>query len=77
MVDGGASADYDGDGFLGLMVSNYVDFKIDNPPQFGSARRAGSRERTFNAVPVASRAPEMRCFITMATHFHERERIGC
>jgi enediyne biosynthesis protein E4 len=34
---GAAFGDYDGDGFLDLMVSNYVDFKIDNPPQFGSA----------------------------------------
>lgn len=34
---GAAFADYDGDGFLDLMVSNYVDFNINNPPQFGSA----------------------------------------
>src|SRR5436309_1942849 len=34
---GAAFGDYDGDGFLDLMVSNYVDFDINNPPQFGSA----------------------------------------
>lgn len=33
---GAAFGDYDGDGFLDLMVSNYVDFRIENPPNFGS-----------------------------------------
>jgi hypothetical protein len=34
---GAAFGDYDGDGFVDLMVSNYVDFHLDDLPQFGSA----------------------------------------
>ena len=34
---GAAFGDYDGDGFADLMVSNYVDFHLDDLPQFGSA----------------------------------------
>ncbi len=34
---GAAFADYDGDGFVDLMVSNYVDFKLDDLPKFGSS----------------------------------------
>jgi enediyne biosynthesis protein E4 len=33
---GAAFGDYDGDGLLDLAVSNYVDFKIEHPPDFGS-----------------------------------------
>src|SRR5437868_6623122 len=33
---GAAFGDYDHDGKLDLMVSNYVDFKLDDLPQFGS-----------------------------------------
>ena len=32
---GAAFGDYDGDGFLDLMVSNYVDFHLDDLPAFG------------------------------------------
>ena len=34
---GAAFADYDGDGFVDLMVSNYVDFKLNDLPKFGSS----------------------------------------
>jgi enediyne biosynthesis protein E4 len=34
---GAAFGDYDGDGFVDLMVSNYVDFHLDDLPGFGSA----------------------------------------
>jgi len=34
---GAAFGDYDGDGFLDLMVSNYVDFRLDDMPAFGSS----------------------------------------
>jgi len=34
---GAAFGDYDGDGFLDLMVTNYVDFHLDDLPSFGSA----------------------------------------
>ena len=34
---GAAFGDYDGDGFADLVVSNYVDFHLDELPQFGSA----------------------------------------
>ncbi len=34
---GASFGDYDGDGFVDLMVSNYVDFKLDDLPQFGSS----------------------------------------
>jgi hypothetical protein len=34
---GAAFGDYDGDGFLDLFVANYVDFKLNDLPGFGSA----------------------------------------
>ena len=34
---GAAFGDYDGDGLVDLMVSNYVDFKLDDLPKFGSS----------------------------------------
>lgn len=34
---GAAFADYDGDGFVDLSVSNYVDFKLNDLPRFGSS----------------------------------------
>jgi enediyne biosynthesis protein E4 len=34
---GAAFADYDGDGFVDLMVSNYVDFHLNDLPGFGTA----------------------------------------
>ena len=34
---GAAFGDYDGDGFVDLMVTNYVDFRLDDLPKFGSA----------------------------------------
>ena len=34
---GAAFGDYDGDGFLDLMVTNYVDFHLNDLPGFGSA----------------------------------------
>ena len=34
---GAAFGDYDGDGFVDLMVANYVDLDIHNPPVFGSS----------------------------------------
>jgi hypothetical protein len=33
---GAAFGDYDGDGFLDLYVANYVDFEMDDLPEFGS-----------------------------------------
>ena len=32
---GAAFGDFDGDGFVDLMVASYVDFRIDAPPEFG------------------------------------------
>ena len=34
---GAAFGDYDGDGFLDLVVANYVDFKLNDLPGFGSS----------------------------------------
>ncbi|HEX8710357.1 MAG TPA: VCBS repeat-containing protein, partial [Terracidiphilus sp.] len=34
---GSAFGDYDGDGLVDLMVANYVDFHLDELPQFGSS----------------------------------------
>jgi enediyne biosynthesis protein E4 len=34
---GASFGDYDGDGFVDLMVSNYVDFRLDDMPGFGSS----------------------------------------
>jgi hypothetical protein len=34
---GAAFGDYDGDGYLDLMVTNYVDFQLDDLPGFGKA----------------------------------------
>ena len=34
---GAAFGDYDGDGYLDLMVTNYVDFRLNDLPGFGSA----------------------------------------
>jgi hypothetical protein len=34
---GAAFGDYDGDGFVDLMVTNYVDFHLDDLPAFGSS----------------------------------------
>lgn len=34
---GAAFGDYDDDGFVDLMVTNYVDFHLDDMPKFGSA----------------------------------------
>jgi hypothetical protein len=34
---GASFGDYDGDGFVDLMVANYVDFHLDDLPQFGSS----------------------------------------
>ena len=34
---GAAFGDYDGDGFVDLMVANYVDFRLDDPPEFGKS----------------------------------------
>jgi len=34
---GASFGDYDGDGFLDLMVTNYVDFHLDDLPGFGSS----------------------------------------
>jgi hypothetical protein len=34
---GASFGDYDGDGFVDLMVSNYVDFHLDDMPRFGSS----------------------------------------
>jgi hypothetical protein len=34
---GAAFGDYDGDGFIDLMVSNYVDFRLNDLPGFGAA----------------------------------------
>jgi hypothetical protein len=33
---GAAFGDFDGDGFVDLMVANYIDFHLDNLPVFGS-----------------------------------------
>jgi len=50
VVRGASFGDYDGDGFVDLMVSNYVDFHLDDLPQFGSKPYANTGESTCNAV---------------------------
>jgi enediyne biosynthesis protein E4 len=44
---GAAFVDYDNDGYLDLFVANYVDFDINNLPEFGKGRTC-----QFNGVPV-------------------------
>ena len=35
---GAAFGDYDGDGFVDLFVSHYVDFSLNDLPEFGSSK---------------------------------------
>ena len=47
---GAAFGDYDGDGFVDLMVANYVDFHLNDLPGFGSAPTASIAASTCSAV---------------------------
>ncbi len=44
---GAAFGDYDNDGWLDLFVSNYVDFKVDNLPEFGKGKMC-----QYRGIPV-------------------------
>ena len=44
---GAAFVDYDNDGYLDLFVSNYVDFNINNLPEFGKGKQC-----QYRGIPV-------------------------
>lgn len=48
---GAAFGDYDGDGFLDLFVTNYVDFKLNDLPGFGSSPTCKYREIDVQCGP--------------------------
>ena len=65
---GAAFGDYDGDGFVDLMVTNYVDFRLDDLPKFGSATYCKYRGLDVQCGPRGlKRVRGIRCFTTMAT----------
>ena len=48
---GAAFGDYDGDGFVDLMVSNYVDFHLNDMPGFGSSPNCKYRSLDVQCGP--------------------------
>ena len=46
---GAAFGDYDGDGYADLMVTNYVDFKLGDPPASAVVLPASTAASMFSA----------------------------
>jgi len=71
---GAAFGDYDGDGFVDLMVANYVDLDIHNPPVSAAASPANTWALMCSAVPAAERIWRLSLPQQRRWHLHGRSK---